>query len=149
MTQRSELEPFFRADKKKLFQTSFYKSQRIKFNILIDENQKPDGGKWTYDDQNREKYPKNKTTPEIELPKKPKNHNEVIEYINKYFPDNYGELSKISIYPTDFKSAKKWFIMAASGGVKSAQLNLAKLYLDEAKNQPENKTRHCIVMGFL
>ena len=109
MTQRSELEPFFRADKKKLFQTSFYKSQRIKFNILIDENQKPDGGKWTYDDQNREKYPKNKTTPEIELPKKPKNHNEVIEYINTYFPDNYGELSKIPVYPTDFKSAKKWF----------------------------------------
>ena len=45
---------------KKLFQTSFYKSERLKHKILLDENKNPLGGKWTYDDMNREKYPKNK-----------------------------------------------------------------------------------------
>ena len=31
---------------------------------------KPEGGKWTYDDQNREKYPKDKTPPKIDFPEK-------------------------------------------------------------------------------
>jgi deoxyribodipyrimidine photolyase-related protein len=61
------LEPFFREDKKKLFQTSFYKSERNRLNILLDSNNNPVGGKWTYDDQNREKYPKGKTTPKIKV----------------------------------------------------------------------------------
>ena len=50
----------FLKDKKKFFQTSFYKSQRKKFNILIEQNGKPTGGDWTYDVMNREKYPKDK-----------------------------------------------------------------------------------------
>ena len=37
ITKKIELDSFFRADKKKFFQTSFYKSQRLKFNILMEE----------------------------------------------------------------------------------------------------------------
>jgi deoxyribodipyrimidine photolyase-related protein len=36
----------------------FYKKMRIKLNILID-NSNPVGGKWTYDELNRQKYPTN------------------------------------------------------------------------------------------
>ena len=108
ITKREELEPFFRKDKKKLFQTSFYKSQRTKLNILIDENQSPVGGKWTYDDQNRLKYPKGKTTPTIQYPEKPKNHEQIVDYIQEYFFENYGTLEKMNIYPTDFNQAEKW-----------------------------------------
>jgi deoxyribodipyrimidine photolyase-related protein len=109
ITPKSELAPFFRSDKKKLFQTSFYKSQRLKLNILIDESSKPEGGKWTYDDQNREKYPKNKKTPKIIFPSSSENHQEIINYINTYFPENPGDLDEKINYPSDFKSAKKWF----------------------------------------
>ncbi len=108
ISKREELKPFFRKDKKKLFQTSFYKSQRTKLNILIDENQNPDGGKWTYDDQNRLKYPKGKKTPKIEYAEKPKNHNQIVEYINEHFSENYGNLEKMKFYPINFEQAEKW-----------------------------------------
>ena len=74
LNNRENLKTFFRSDKKKLFQTSFYKSERLKHKILLDENKNPLGGKWTYDDMNREKYPKNKRTPKIEFSEKTNNH---------------------------------------------------------------------------
>ena len=108
ITPRNELEPFFRKDKKKLFQTSFYKSQRTKLNILVDQKNNPEGGKWTFDDQNRLKYPKGKKTPKIDFPKKPTNHGDIINYIDKNFADNYGSIENMSVYPTNFKEAEKW-----------------------------------------
>ena len=41
-----------------MFQADFYKHQRQSRNILIDINKKPFGGKWSFDDENRLKYPK-------------------------------------------------------------------------------------------
>ena len=38
--------------------TDFYINQRKKMDILMTAG-KPTGGKWTYDDQNRKKIPKN------------------------------------------------------------------------------------------
>jgi deoxyribodipyrimidine photolyase-like uncharacterized protein len=50
-SQIQENQIFFNPSKKKYFQTSFYKLQRKKMNILmIGEN--PKGDKWTYDDEN-------------------------------------------------------------------------------------------------
>ena len=81
INSKKELESFFRKDKKKLFQTSFYKSERNRLGILLDGNNNPVGGKWTYDDQNREKYPKGKTTPKINFPNETKNHTEALAYV--------------------------------------------------------------------
>ena len=83
----------------------FYEYQRIKLNILI-HNNKPEGGKWSYDDENRKKLPNN-----IDLPKIPKIINnkytkEAIKYINKYFSNNYGEIN--FIYPINHKESMKW-----------------------------------------
>ena len=109
ITNKNELEPFFRADKKKFFQTTFYKAQRIKLNLLLDDQNQPKGGKWTFDDQNRLKYPKNKSTPKIDYPVSTLNHNEAISYIGENFSDNPGVLNEEPLYPTDFKTAKHWF----------------------------------------
>ena len=99
---------FFNPNKSKFFQTSFYKQQRKKLNILIQEN-KPIGGKWTYDDENRKKYPKDKLPPKINFTPYKKIHlNEAKEYINKYFINNYGIINDKFSYPTDFDSSKKW-----------------------------------------
>ena len=32
---------------------------RIKFNILMDKDGVPEGGKWSFDDENRKRMPKN------------------------------------------------------------------------------------------
>ena len=108
LTAKDELEPFFSSNKKKLFQTTFYKNQRKKYDILLENDGSPVGGKWTYDDMNREKYPKNKKTPTIEMPKKSKNFTSSFKYIEDNFSENLGELSSL-LYPTDFKSSKLWF----------------------------------------
>ena len=111
MTKKSELNEFFKKDKRKFFQTSFYKSQRKKFNILIDENGKPTGGDWTYDVMNREKYPKDKKPPKIEFTKiNDKLFSESVNFINSNYRQNPGMIVSKFIYPTDHKSAKLWFL---------------------------------------
>jgi len=108
LTKKSDLTPFFSPTKKKLFQTSFYKNQRIKFNILLNNENKPEGGKWTYDDLNRKKYPKNKKTPIIDYSfLKSTNYNDSIKYVSKYFSKNYGEINDSQLYPSDFETSKK------------------------------------------
>ena len=111
MTKKSELNEFFKKDKKKFFQTSFYKSQRKKFNILIDENGKPTGGDWTYDVMNREKYPKEKKPPKIDFSKvESKLFSESVNFVNLNYSGNPGIIDNNFIYPTNHKSAKLWFL---------------------------------------
>ena len=45
---------------------NFYKIQRTKFNILMNKDGSPKGGKWSFDSENRKKLPK-----DIKLPKQP------------------------------------------------------------------------------
>ena len=49
---------------------NFYKSNRTKLGVLVDNNLKPKGGKWSFDDENRKKLPK-----DILLPDNPKAQN--------------------------------------------------------------------------
>ena len=107
INNNEDLETFFRSDKKKFFQTSLYKKQRVKLDIMM-IGDKPEGGKWTYDDQNREKYPKNKIPPEIDYPKKDDNYNEALNYLNNNYKNNYGLIDDANIYPYNFQLAKKW-----------------------------------------
>jgi len=94
--------------KKRMFQTDFYKYQRLTRNILLDSNQKPMGGKWTYDDENRLKYPKGKTPPKIDFLEPNRYNDEAIVYTQKYFAANYGKLNTDFIYPSNFADSKKW-----------------------------------------
>ena len=54
--------------KKTYFQTDFYIWQRKQRAILTDAQLKPEGGKWTYDADNRKPFPKNETIPVISFP---------------------------------------------------------------------------------
>ena len=46
---------------RKVNQTSFYIKQRKALNILLNDDHTPIGGKWTFDTDNRKKYPKIKS----------------------------------------------------------------------------------------
>ena len=52
------------ANKKFYFMANFYKKQRKRHNILLDSNDQPTGGKWSFDEQNRKKLPKNISLPD-------------------------------------------------------------------------------------
>ena len=108
LLEKADLNPFFRTDKKKFFQTAFYKNQRQQMNLLM-QNGSPEGGEWTYDKYNREKYPKGKQTPKIKRPEESTYFEEALIYVEKNFSNNCGELPIKPNYPHDFESSKKWF----------------------------------------
>ena len=108
LNSQEELIEYFKG-RKKFSQSDFYIKQRKKFRILLDENGSPIGGKWTYDAENRLRYPKEKKTPEVTFPECNKYYDEAVAYVNKYFPDNYGEINTKFNYPVTFDESKNWF----------------------------------------
>lgn len=96
------------AEKKRMFQTDFYKHQRISRNILLEANQKPIGDKWTFDEENRLKYPKGQRPPHISFDNPNPFDEEAFSYTAKNFQNNYGWLKKNFNYPTTFTESKKW-----------------------------------------
>ncbi|WP_252726891.1 MULTISPECIES: cryptochrome/photolyase family protein [Polaribacter] len=104
---KEELSSFFKSTKKKYFQTSFYKSERKERDILMD-GKNPSGGKWTFDDENRKKYPKNKIAPHINFPEESEYQKEAKEYVLKNYKENYGKLNDFVVYPIDFKTSEQW-----------------------------------------
>jgi deoxyribodipyrimidine photolyase-related protein len=110
LTKKYDLNQFFRRDKKKFFQTSFYKSQRKKLNILLNNDGTPVGGEWTYDTMNRERYPKDKTPPQIiPININQEVYNESLKYVEKEYSKNPGQIHSKFLYPVNFRDAKKWF----------------------------------------
>jgi deoxyribodipyrimidine photolyase-related protein len=103
LNTEAELNLFF-GSKKRMFQTEFYIAQRKKWNILVNEKQEPIGGKWSYDADNRKKYPKGKTPPKIHVCEKNLFDLEAEDYIAENFHDNYGELGQK--YASTFSEAK-------------------------------------------
>ena len=108
LASQEELNVFFKKEKKKFFQTSFYKTQRQKFNLLLNEDGKPEGGKWTYDDQNREKYPKDRIPPAIQYPKKNNEFENASTYVQIHFNANFGVINEDKRYPTNHEEAEAW-----------------------------------------
>ena len=99
---------FFRADKKFFFQTTFYKQQRKKYGILLNSDATPIGGKWSFDAENRKKYPKGKIPPVIKYPVETEHWTNAIRYVEQNFKDNPGSLDGERLYPITHKEAETW-----------------------------------------
>ncbi|MDZ7807773.1 MAG: cryptochrome/photolyase family protein [Gracilimonas sp.] len=68
----------------------FYREMRRKTGYLMNGEQ-PEGGEWNYDDQNREKLPKDHPVPEIAETEIDEVTQEVVEMVEKWFPDHFGK----------------------------------------------------------
>lgn len=109
LNSKKELSGFFKPEKKKYHQTSFYIQERKKRKILVDKDESPVGGKWTFDSENRKKYPANKLSPAIQFPEKDEYYLEAKGYVARYFSKNPGELTEQPLYPMSFNSTSQWF----------------------------------------
>ena len=107
LNRKADLSSFFKPSKKKFFQTAFYKEERKKRNVLMYDGE-PAGGQWTYDAENRLKFPKNGLVPEIEWPKKTAYHEEAEQYTESHFSENLGTFWDEFLYPLDHESAVLW-----------------------------------------
>jgi deoxyribodipyrimidine photolyase-related protein len=109
LNTKEELSDFFKPGKKSFFQTTFYKQQRKKWDILIQPNGDPVGDKWTFDTENRKKYPKKSSPPPITLPEPDSYWEEAIAYVEKHFSNNPGQIGTQPLYPYKKDTAKVWF----------------------------------------
>ena len=79
--------------RKELRMESFYQMMRKKYQILIDNNGKPKGGKWNYDIKNRKNLPKNHPNIPKPLQHKPDDiTKQVIAEVKEKFPKHFGDL---------------------------------------------------------
>lgn len=108
LNTKEDQQTYFKEGRKKYHQTSFYTEERKKRKILMDSDGSPTGGKWTFDTENRKKYPKKKTPPSIQFPDLDDYQREANAYVNEHFKDHLGQLTEHPLYPTDFKSTKTW-----------------------------------------
>jgi deoxyribodipyrimidine photolyase-related protein len=102
----SEVNAYFE-EGKRYFQTDFYVFFRKKYQILLDENSKPMGGKWTFDGENRKKIPTN-----IGVPLNPSCENnkwieEAKNYQKTYFENNIGEANLFNYAVTHAQAEKQ------------------------------------------
>lgn len=108
LNSSDDLEGFFNSKKKKFFQTSFYIHQRKKLGILLDSSDGPIGGKWSFDTENRKKYPKGKTAPKVGELVIDEFFKESLSYVHENFKSNPGEFPDKPIYPHNHKLADEW-----------------------------------------
>ena len=91
---------------KKPFMANFYKIARTKTDILM-ENNKPKGGKWSFDEDNRKKLPKDIKIPEMIIAKETIHTKVLKKQINKIFKNHPGEVDNFWL-PTTYSDAVKW-----------------------------------------
>ncbi len=92
----------------RLFHHDFYTQARKRENILIDDEQKPIGGQWSFDENNRKKYPRKQTPPAVEFPELSVYYEEAIAYVEDNFSTHYGEANPDFRYPTTHVEAEAW-----------------------------------------
>ena len=95
----------FVGTKNSVLHGNYYKKRRKELDILISDGQ-PQGGKWTFDEDNRKKIPKDYKLPKEFKIEQSRYFDEVSQFIDKEFADHPGELT--SIMPYSSKTAKNW-----------------------------------------
>ncbi len=106
LNSMAEVKPWF--DKKKTyFQTAFYIDQRKQRNVLLTAVKEPEGGQWSFDADNRLKFPAGEKVPVIKAAPVNGFVTDAKKYVQQYFASNYGD-SENFIYPIDFSEAEKW-----------------------------------------
>ena len=85
---------------KKPFMANFYKIQRTKFNILMNKDGSPKGGKWSFDSENRKKLPKDIKLPKQPIFKETEHTKKLKKIINEKFPKHPGDTNQFWIGTT-------------------------------------------------
>lgn len=108
LTPKDVLEEHFKG-KRRPFMAKFYEKQRVRMGVLVDADDKPKGGRWSFDDENRKSMPKKGLdVPDDPAANRTKAVSEAIDYVEAEFSDYHGDASKFA-YPVSHDSALRWF----------------------------------------
>lgn len=96
---------------KQLRMEFFYRIMRKRYDLLLDANGKPCGGKWNYDSENRKGWRN-----QVDIPSRPQLKQdaitrEVIDLVHREFPDNPGDLSRFqyAVTAAEAQAQFDWF----------------------------------------
>lgn len=108
VTSREDFTEYLNSGKKPFMKT-FYEKQRKKFQVLVDSDLNPVGGRWSFDDENRLALEKDHFPPDVFLKILTENKHitDVQTLTEKNFPDHPGDVSDFR-FPVDRKQAHLW-----------------------------------------
>ena len=89
LNSREQFKNYLRKSKKP-FMATFYKEVRKKSGILMGSDGDPDGGKWSFDEDNRKKLPNNISIPKFPLISETTHTKKLKPIIEKLFKDHPG-----------------------------------------------------------
>ena len=102
----TEYDTKYRPNPDRFNHKSFYIWQRKRLQVMLSNN-KPEGGKWSYDKLNRQKLPDNVQVPKLPNVRQSQTVKEAKDYVNTRFKDWYGTTEYFN-YPTNHATAKKF-----------------------------------------
>jgi len=94
--------------RKRLFHADFYKKQRLKHHVLVDDAGHPIGGQWSFDEENRKRYPKGAKPPSIPKLKNSAVWDEAVLYVKANFKNPYNLPLGDYRYPITRIEAFEW-----------------------------------------
>ncbi len=89
----------------------FYRGMRKRYGVLLEDDGKPCGDKWNYDQENRKGWRSQADIPERPDMKQDEITREVLELVNEAFPDNPGDLEQFNYGVTQAQAQAQlnWF----------------------------------------
>lgn len=105
----------------RLSQTRFYIAMRKRLNILIDDDGRPHGGKWSFDPQNRKRLPGDIQLPDIPRFEMKRYIAQSRDYVEQNFPDHPGSTENI-FYPISHPQAAAWGFASKAGSATKVQI---------------------------
>ncbi|MFK7828983.1 MAG: cryptochrome/photolyase family protein [Congregibacter sp.] len=114
--------------RKQLRMEYFYREMRRRYKLLLDANGEPEGGKWNYDAENRSGWRGQCPVPERPAVELDSVTQEVIELVEREFPDNPGDLTqfRLAVTAQAAQSQFDWFCAHALGDFGNYQDALAE-----------------------
>jgi deoxyribodipyrimidine photolyase-related protein len=89
LTSRDEFRAYLSMARKPFMKT-FYERRRKELRVLLDENDRPVGGRWSFDEENRKRLPKGLVPPAPFVPEPTAHTRDVIRLVNGRFADHPG-----------------------------------------------------------
>jgi deoxyribodipyrimidine photolyase-related protein len=108
LNTQSDNQQFFQG-KRRWLMADFYKYQRKRLGLLMNDDGQPVGGKWSFDEDNRQRLPKARVSelPQIPLLKESPYTQEARAYVEKHFSDNPGYARHL-YFPHTTADAQEW-----------------------------------------
>ena len=105
LTSRDEIAEIFDGVRRPRMQ-HFYEGQRRRLDLLMDGD-RPVGGRWSYDTENRRRLPRGTPVPAMPEAGRNRHTRDALAWVREAFPDNPGDPATYH-WPTTHRQAEHW-----------------------------------------